>query len=428
MATKKSNAKSQDTKKLSQGLDALEERSRSRFASEKGPSFEWIFIDGDPSNYGSFNCKSLWECKSDEEFNRLCRGIRQYYINENGPLANVKNIGIIRSFIDKAIKKNDPTYIVRAYTADTDFCHRLNTDLSQLPTHWSGTKHERNIVSIMMFHPVFQNSSFTGEVYRGMAMSSEDLKQYVVDSIFMNKTILSTSKSRSCSESFAARHKTATNFGVVCKYLIRRTGTALGIEDLSEFSFEKEVLILPYAVFKVKSIRKSNGKIGPITEIHVEEEEDTVRWTTKKSYTSSQTHTSITKKIGRNKIDEDNVYAKMFKDSQEKGKIDQADLAKWKQNSFGIDPSTDTYAKIWNDAKRGKFSKNDLVKWKKESGLATKDNDYDDSDIESYDGENDPTIFTASNEQSYATSKTFSSTKPFDMKEFMKNFASNSDN
>jgi hypothetical protein len=139
------------------------------------------------------------KCRSDDEFDRLCRGVRQYYINENGPLADVEGIHVVRSFFDKAIKNNDPIQIVRAYTAETGFYNRLNQDLSQLPTHWSGSKHERNIASIMIFHPVFQTFSFIGETHRGMNISLEDLNEYVVNSVFMNKTFLSTSKRKNTS-------------------------------------------------------------------------------------------------------------------------------------------------------------------------------------------------------------------------------------
>ncbi|CAF1496566.1 unnamed protein product [Rotaria sp. Silwood1] len=419
-------AKTEDIKKLFQRMERAEAESRSRFAGVKGPSYEWIFVKSDPSSYASFNRESLWKCQNDEEFDRLCRGIQQYYINENGPLADVKHIESVRLFIDTAIKNNDPTQVVRAYTAESGFYHRVNTDLAQMPTHWSGTKHERNIASIMLFHPVFQSFSFTGETYRGMIMSLEDLQDYVVDSVFMNKTFLSTSKERTRAESFAISDGSSTVFEVICKYSIKHTGTALAIENISEYPAEKEVLILPYASFKVKSIRKSSGKAGVFTEIDVEEE-DQVKWTMKESYKTSRTHTSVKKKIVGNQDDDNDVYNKMFKDSQEKGKIDPADLAKWKQQSFGIDPETDTYAKIWNDAKKGKFSKSDVAKWKKECGIVTKDDDYNDSDLESYDGENNPNVFTASNEQSYATSKTFSSKHPFDMKEFMAKFENDSD-
>src|SRR5690606_15049856 len=111
--------------------------------------------------------------------NRLCRGIRQHYIGENGPLANVKDIDTVREYFDKAIEDNDPELVVRAYTVETGFYSRLNQDLSQLPTHWSGSKHERNYASILIFHPYFKDYSFTGETYRGMIVSSNDLNEYV---------------------------------------------------------------------------------------------------------------------------------------------------------------------------------------------------------------------------------------------------------
>jgi hypothetical protein len=175
-----------------------------------------------------------------------------------------------------------------------------------------------------------------------------------------------------------------------------------------------------------KSFHASNShtSVNKKTVSSQEDDDDPVKWTSKKSVHASHTHTSVKKKTVVSQGDDDDSYANMFKDSQEKGKIDPADLAKWKQESFGIDPTTDTYAKMWNDAKKGKFSKSDVAKWKKESGIVTNDND---SDLESYDGENDPTIFTASNEQSYATTKKFTSKQPFDMKEFMTQFENDSD-
>jgi hypothetical protein len=61
------------------------------------------------------------EIELNQEVDRLCRGIRQYYINESGPLVDLEHIEVVRSFIDKAIKENDPTLVVRAYTAETGF-------------------------------------------------------------------------------------------------------------------------------------------------------------------------------------------------------------------------------------------------------------------------------------------------------------------
>jgi hypothetical protein len=92
-------AKTEEIKKLFQRSDIAERKSKGRFTGEKGPSFEWVSVKGDPSSYASFNRESLLKCRSDEEFDRLCRGIRQYYINENGPLADIEGIKLISSFI-----------------------------------------------------------------------------------------------------------------------------------------------------------------------------------------------------------------------------------------------------------------------------------------------------------------------------------------
>ena len=417
-------AKTDEIKKLFKQPEKPSTERIDRFTSEKGPSYEWIFVKGDPSSYASFNRESLLKCETEEEFKRLCRGIQQHYVNEGGPLTNVKGIGKIRRYVDRAIEKNDPTQIVRAYTAATDFYPRLNVDMAEMPTHWSGIKHERSIASIMLFHPVFQSYSFTGRTFRGMNVSLKDLQEYVVDSIFMNKTFLSTSKERTQTKSFFLDKnldKSSKKYQVLCIYQIKYSSTALAIENISKYPDEKEVLILPYASFKVKSIREIPGETGTtITEMEVEEE-DPVKWTLKKSHHSSQSHTSVKKVTGGKK---DDAYDKMFKDSQEKGAIDSADLVKWKQESFGIDPAADTYAKMWNDAKKGKLSKSDVVKWKKECGAAAGD---DDSDLESIDGENNPNVFTASNEQSYVTAKSYSSNGPFDKKFFLSKLLDDSD-
>ncbi|UJR07999.1 hypothetical protein I4U23_012278 [Adineta vaga] len=421
-------AQTDDIKKLFRRSDSTGSPTKDRFVGKNGSSFEWIFVKHDPASYASFNRESLMKCRNDEEFQRLCHGIRQQYINENGPLANVKLIDAIRLYFDKALRNNDPEEVVRAYTAETGFYTRLNEDLSQMPTHWSGTKHERSIVSILLFHPELQQYKYTGETHRGMIMSSEDLKEYVVGTVFMNKTFLSTSKDPKKTETFIACAQSAKKLKVICKYSIKHKETALDIETLSEFGHEKEVLILPYATFKVNDIRKSTGKNNDITEIDVEEIDEQVKWTKKSSYQSSHSHVASKTKTNANKNaatgDDDDSYDKMFKDAQEKSHIDPADLAQWGKSSFGTDSGADTYAKIWNDAKKGKFSKSDVAKWKKESGAV---GNGDDSDLDSYDGDNDPSVFTASNEQSYATSKKFSSNKPFDMKKLMSQIDDDSD-
>ncbi|CAF4790379.1 unnamed protein product, partial [Rotaria sp. Silwood2] len=377
-------AKTTEVKNLFMRVSEGGAESNNRFTAEKSSTMEWIFIDKDPSVYASFNRKSLLSCRTDEEFNRLCQGIRQYYINENGPLANEKNIDVVREFIDDAIKTNDPKLVIRAYTAETGFYRRVNKDLSQLPTHWSGTKHERNLASIMIFHPALQRLSFTGQTYRGMTMPSEELKKYIVNALFMNKTFQSTSKERDQIEVFTEPLGSSKVVRVVCKYLIKNTGTALDIQTLSEFSHEKEVLILPYATFKVKDIRKVTNNGDIITEIDMEEKsgenddqqgqsvlENNMSYHKSHSYTSTEETTTITGNIIGN------GFEKMFKTSHEKEKSDPSELAKLKTGSFGVKHNKHAY-----------------------------------TEKNSFHGKDDTSSFSASNEQGFATSKLFTCGQP----------------
>ena len=63
------------------------------------------------------------------------------------------------------------------------------------------------------------------------------------------------------------------------------------------------------------------------------------------------------------------------------------------------------------------------VKWKKQCGAAASD----DSDLESIDGENNPNVFTTSNEQSYAKAKSYRSKQAFDKTKILSKFLEDSD-
>jgi hypothetical protein len=62
---------------------------------------------------------------------------------------------------------------------------------------------------------------------------------------------------------------------VMCKYHIKHRRTALHIENSSQYVNKGEVLIMPYAVFKVNKIRQIKAPYAPdeqlITEIELEE-------------------------------------------------------------------------------------------------------------------------------------------------------------
>ncbi|CAF1238290.1 unnamed protein product [Didymodactylos carnosus] len=327
-------AKTDDTKRLFQRIT-----EQNRFIGHTGP-IEWIYVDDDPEAYASFNRKSLMKCKSDADFNRLATGIQKSYID--GKLADGHKISHIQWLFEQAVKENDPRYVVKAYTAETVFYVRLNTDLAMMEKYWSGDKHERHVASIFTFHPAFEPYQFTGETYRGVKMSDSDLKQYIVGSEFMNKTFLSTSKDRSNAEKFMNDFNPRRNalnelikHSVLCKYVIKYPTTALAIEDLSEYPNEKEVLILPYASFVVKQLQNPSKK-GEVIKIEMEEKEPT-------KYTTVHKSKLVQKSSSKSKPDEPELfdtatYKKIFKDAKETksgattSNIDPSDMAKLYQS------------------------------------------------------------------------------------------------
>ncbi|CAF3052171.1 unnamed protein product [Rotaria sp. Silwood2] len=420
--------KDEGIKKMLQTADESKSKAESSPKNENSAGFEWIFLKGDPSVYASFNRESLWKCNSDEEFQRLCRGIRDKYIHEDGPLNSLDGIEEVRKYIDKAISKNEPKYVARAYTANTGFYNRLNRDLSQLPTKWSGEKQERNFASILLFHRVFKPYAYRGETHRGMTMSLEDLNQYVVDSVFMNKTFLSSSTNRSEAEWFSGLSKSSSDIPVICKYTINNISTALKIEEFSKFKKEQEVLILPYAVFKVKNVQKSEGKKGPMVEIDVEEqdqdddddnEEDfannQVKIIKKEKHQKIVTQKCITvHKVGYDAGSNDN-FEKIWKNAKEKGQIDLSDLDGVMNANSDVTAWKQKKVSVHNDLKHGKFGGNAItIKHK-------------DLNMNSDDDEESPNMIHASNHQSYTVVKKFNGKESFDMKKMLKGFDSDND-
>jgi hypothetical protein len=116
---------------------------------------------------------------------------------------------------------------------------------------------------------------FTGQVYRGVVMSEEDLFKFVVGSRIMNTTFLSTSKDKDVAEIFSGKKK--EKLAVLCTYFIhgkKDRRTALNIENISWFPPEREVLILPLSAFYVQSVQKSSDNSRSIEMILVEDDSD----------------------------------------------------------------------------------------------------------------------------------------------------------
>jgi hypothetical protein len=192
--------------------------------------------------------------------------VKRYYLSTE--LKNTNKSEQMMYFFDQAIGKGDPEYIIRAYTAETGFYSNLNRDLAREAT--AGERERRIIVGIIMYNPKFDKYTYIGEAYRGMRVTDEDLNQYKVGCTIMTKSFLSTTRDKKMAESFAECTTSRTNdkgdiilkFPAFCTYIIKNKRTALAVDKVSEYQDEKEVLIMPYVLFTVKSVQQRASQHG----------------------------------------------------------------------------------------------------------------------------------------------------------------------
>jgi hypothetical protein len=108
-------------------------------------------------------------------------------------------------------------------------------------------------------------------------MKPNHLKSYSTGNKILNKSFVSTSKTRSVAEVFADNRElndqNSIEIPVLLKYTIKQNETAIDIEHLSIIPDEEEVLILPFSVFKVTNRieNSSNTSSTMLVEIHLEE-------------------------------------------------------------------------------------------------------------------------------------------------------------
>jgi hypothetical protein len=189
----------------------------------------------------------------------------------------------IDNYISKFAELCNPTFLLKAYMSTTSFYKYLNQDIAMhsldyfdpftvdLSFDYKVIKTLMNLVAIFMNYKEFANLKFQGKTYRGMLITEEDLYKHVVNSKIMNKSFLSTSKDKNITTFFNGNddsntlRKTPDNKPIhlcaLCKYVVKNSDTALDIHSLSEeeqFN-EQEVLILPFCVFKVISVKRLNN-------------------------------------------------------------------------------------------------------------------------------------------------------------------------
>ncbi|CAF1230510.1 unnamed protein product [Rotaria sordida] len=261
-----------------------------RLVSNTG-AIEWESINDDVLETAAEErhiIKSLYDNTSGfTSVGKMFEKIERNYINKG--LAKFDGIDTIKRFFKKATEEQDPRWILKAYTAETDFYKVLNTEIACGASRYQNER--RYIIALLWHHPKLNEIAFTGSSYRVMQINYDDLRKYQTNCSLMTKSFLSSSIDRKLAELFllqkactqeptraAVRTKmdgTFIKLWVMCVYNIKHRRTALHIENSSQYANEGEILIMPYTVFKVKRINHIKPSYlvenQTMTEIELEE-------------------------------------------------------------------------------------------------------------------------------------------------------------
>ncbi|CAF3646700.1 unnamed protein product [Rotaria sp. Silwood1] len=234
--------------------------------------------------------------------------LNEYLINQNNNTSNLKDeiirkqIETIEGYFKEAIEKQDYlTYFIKAYTLTNFFYKVLNKDLAlYILEYFDKTKTFSSnyrlvnclvhIVTLLIYHPNLPQYRYQGTCSRGMRITQSDLNQYQLNRHILNRAFLSTSVDRQVAEMFAGEGQQsqmrytpkghcALQYSCLCQYSIKQNSTAINIQNLSTRPDEKEVLIIPFTVFKVMAIKRNylDDPTASISiEIELEECEDPI--------------------------------------------------------------------------------------------------------------------------------------------------------
>ena len=180
----------------------------------------------------------------------------------------------IRTCFKKAREQDNPLMIVKAYTVSTDVTHSLNKNSAANTYHTlklyctllncpilARTQEYTEAFTKILFHPKLQQYLIRQEtVYRGIVLHDKKLlDNYNRGGIIITTTFLSASTDPEVASRFS--HPGPGNaISVHCIYHINNTNrrTALDLKNLSIFPDEREILILRYVPFEIKSVERTD--------------------------------------------------------------------------------------------------------------------------------------------------------------------------
>lgn len=239
----------------------LRESASTRFSDDGSGRIDWMKCDAAAEelakDYRFRHAGFGWKSK------HISHRIK--YIRKEMSHTDEERIG---QFLDAAEATEDPKYLLKAYTVESDFYKKLNKDLATKHFDQGTNFGITYFIEFFYNNPAFDELSFKGKVYRGMSVTQEDLMQYGVGGKVMNKAFMSTSKNRQRAEEFAVKNATnrktqegeRVKLSALCMYELVNDRTGLDVERISEYAMEEEVLVGPYTAFIIQAIRKVNSK------------------------------------------------------------------------------------------------------------------------------------------------------------------------
>jgi hypothetical protein len=244
-----------------------------------GDLHEWTVVYSNPAQV-SYNYRQLINDPFRIATDTKLQDIYYYYIR-----MYFENSDVMYLF-EKGVIENDVHPFIQAYTHPGSFSTTLNRHLAanilyyfnstlQVGVDYQLVKYLIDFVALCIYRQELHSYLFSGIVYRGIFLTEESLSKYPIGTRIINTTFLSTSKDKSVINVLSEDHQ--REFGVLCRYIIHNKNhrrTALDIGSISCFPDEREVLILPFSAFHVKSVKRSENNSRLIEMVLVEDDTD----------------------------------------------------------------------------------------------------------------------------------------------------------
>jgi hypothetical protein len=232
------------------------EAAKKRFSDSPAQQPEWQFEDG---NAEDFSRAFHWDCIKDRGIKKTIKKLEKAHILDDD---DESAAAIVKNYFDSAKEKNDPIYLLKAYTVESQFYRQLNREMAtgtrrqvfkKICKKWTGY-----YTGIIGRNPAFEPYRFSGQTFRGMQITQSDFAQYKPNIVLANKSFQSTSKSWKIAKGFACpSNPIPGRLSVAIIFTITDRRSALSIEQISEYQNEEEVLIMPGTLFLVTNVNQN---------------------------------------------------------------------------------------------------------------------------------------------------------------------------